>query len=486
MKTLLFIFVMTLSSLSYAKINYARGEWGSGGGNAVVCFKKVTEAQGDRTIVRNFPQEVRENGNVISDEQIKYIESIEMFDLYEAKKRRGLNPNPPKIIQIKDTENAFEYVLRVAERFNKTVPYMEEIIKLTRQVLPENNFILEESAVRYQNDLGSVVIPNDHCVISTMAVQVNFNQFYKVHIDGRLFNHPKHSRLSQAVLILHETIYANARARGQKDSGTTRELVKQYITSGKYVTEGSVARALYQLDFDRADRENWPSQTVGIYNESNIMSSIYNESYEVLSDIGTFATEFYVKNPTFAALEEEIQKIINDHSISCDQRRYYSASIDELYVLAECALENLLPNLPEVKRLNKIKFDIKGDYIYQIYYIDQKIKVLKGQIVKKLLLTTDITKNDVTRLEKNFDILIEGYFGIMMSPGDLFKFYESIENHEKLMADIYIHYLGNICYGSVTVPLPVPGQPIPIPDLGNTDDDKCVDPLLLNNIIPEI
>lgn len=475
---LLLAVMAILSTSVQAEINYARGEWGSGGGNAVVCFKKVTQAQGDTVTVRNFPQEVRENGNVISDELIKYIESIELFDLYEAKKRRGLNPSPPKIIQIQDNENAFEYVLRVAERFKNYVPYMETIIKSTRQVLPENNFILEESAVRYQNDLGSVVIPNDHCVISTMAVQVNFNKFYKVHIDGRLFTHPAHSRLSQAALVLHETIYAYARAKGQKDSGTTRELVKHYITKGEYVTEGGVARAIYQLDFDRADDEGWPSEFAKIYNESKIAFKLYDLFENYIFGASHLMYKFYqLHAQKFLEYEFKVQQAIDKYGIQNCQDTLFINNPAKLYKAAVCVEKS--PRVMNPADFRLIQMDIlrkESDYKALLAQYNNEAQTT---FLFELALIPNITTNDELRAVNNFDTF---FMSVNFSLGSIANYEEYsllLENSEKRKIEIFDFIFSNICISTAvdTTPIPIPTE---------SGIEKCVDPILLENTIPEI
>lgn len=474
------VLLIALASISaQAKINYARGEWGSGGGNALVCFKQVIEARGDEVIIRNLPQEVRENGNVISDELIQYIDSIELFDLYEAKKRRGLNPNPPKIIQIKDNENAFEYVKRVSERFKSTVPYMEEIVKFTRAVLPNNNFIMESSAVRYQNDLGSVVIPNDHCVISTMAVQVNYNKFYKVHIDGRLFNHAKHSRLSQATLVLHETVYAFARARGQNDSGTTRELVKQYITSGEYVTEGSVARALYNLDFDRADNEQWVSEFAKIYNESQISFKIFGLFENFIYGASTIMFDFYsMHGQKFLEHATKIDQAIDDYQLQECTRVSFDHNVARIYEAAVCVEKS--HNVQNPADFRMIQMDIankESDYRALVlkYYSQAETEFLF-----ELALTPNLTTDDELRAVNNFDTFLVSLGFSLGSIANYNEFDSLMEDSEKRTTEIFAYMFGNICVSTSTGS----AEPLPIPT--NEVAEMCVQPLLLNNIVLEL
>lgn len=439
----------------------------------------MSEVRGDELRVRNLPQEVRENGNVISDDLIQYIDSIELFDLYEAKKRRGLNPNPPKIIQIKDNESAFEYVDRVAERFKSTIPYMEEIIKSTKMALPQNNFILESSAVRYQNDLGSVVIPNDHCVISTMAVQVNYNKFYKVHIDGRLFNHPKHSRLSQATLVLHETVYAYARARGQNDSGTTRELVKQYITKGEFVTEGSVASAIYNLEFDRARSEDWPSEYARIYNESLIAYKAYDFFSDFVWGAVHSMYEFYtLHSGMFLQHSTMIDEAITKYGITNCEKIDFDHNVAKIYKAAECVENDPKTLNPADFRL--IAMDILNKEPDYIKLIDQYYIEAKKEFLNKVSKLTTITQSDLDRLMNNYETFTMSIGFDLKSLYSYERFQEMVDDNKVRMTTGFEYLFGNICVSSSTSS----AEPLPIPT--NEVTEMCVQPLLLNNIVPEL
>ncbi len=234
-----------------------QGEWGSGGGNALVCFqRKVISIGGEE---KTITQLVRENKNRIPDEVLQHIDSIEMFDLYEAKKKRGLSSVKPEIIEIGETEEYYDYIERLAKRYHGTVNDMYGFVEIGKNLIPDTNIIFHESAVEHQNDLGSVTLPTRHCIIATMAAQVNFNNFFELHIDERLFNHPKHSKQSKATLILHELIYAMARKHAKHtDSGSTRNIVRMLMSYHPDITEGAVSKAINDLDLLKVF---WPNAT---------------------------------------------------------------------------------------------------------------------------------------------------------------------------------------------------------------------------------
>ena len=75
MKRFLISLFLLVSVNASAGINYSRGEWGSGGGNAIVCFKQVAIGTGETSI--NIISEIKKNNNTIADDYLPYIESIE-------------------------------------------------------------------------------------------------------------------------------------------------------------------------------------------------------------------------------------------------------------------------------------------------------------------------------------------------------------------------------------------------------------------------
>ncbi|MGZ3688975.1 MAG: hypothetical protein ACXVBW_11775, partial [Bdellovibrionota bacterium] len=114
---------------------------------------------------------------------------------------------------------------------------------------PENIVMQPHGLLRISdaNEVG--YIDSQNCVVATMAAQFNSGGDYFLNIDERLFNHPKHSALSKAVLLLHEYLYSQARIAGQGDSRNTRILVGRLITRNS-LTVGSLIRELMDLGFD--------------------------------------------------------------------------------------------------------------------------------------------------------------------------------------------------------------------------------------------
>jgi hypothetical protein len=224
-----------------------KGGWSSGGGNAIVCFQD--------DIAETAIKEIKLAKGIIPNRLLSSqtaIESIEMYDLFESKLPRGLDPNNKiKIIQIQDDQDLIRYSHGLMIRFAKMVPIVSRVIGKGLSQLPEANMRFHQGAVKQQNDIGEINHINDKkCIISTIAIQRNWNNFFELHIDARLFNHPKHSRLSKAVLLLHEFIYSTGRKKGHLDSSQTRKLVETSISVHRGNTIGHAANLVEELGFN--------------------------------------------------------------------------------------------------------------------------------------------------------------------------------------------------------------------------------------------
>ncbi len=102
MKFLLLLLFITISA--FAELNYNVGDWSSGGGNAIICFKTPEIAKS----VRN-----RENKE-IKNSDLMYIISIEMYDLYEAKLLSSRFDESLLLLKLED-ESLTDYINRLSE-----------------------------------------------------------------------------------------------------------------------------------------------------------------------------------------------------------------------------------------------------------------------------------------------------------------------------------------------------------------------------------
>jgi len=247
--------ILLLSLIGFSLTTMARvkgfeniqGEWGTGGGNALVCFSHKTFSQNGSEF--NIVETVKSNENIIPDNLLQYIESIEVYDLYEAKMKRGLSRESAQIVSIKKDEDIYDYLDVLARRYQTRVGYLGFLVREGKKIIPKSNIVFHEAGIQQQTDIADVILPSEDCVVSTMAAQINTNKYYQLFIDERLYDHPKHSKQSKATLILHELIYGFLREnKGHTSSSATRTIVRFLISYHEEITESSVAKSLNDLN----------------------------------------------------------------------------------------------------------------------------------------------------------------------------------------------------------------------------------------------
>lgn len=237
MKRFLLVCISQILFLSFADA----GPLTSGGGNAVVCFDSPTIPNAIRD-----PQSTR-FGKILDDEVKNHITSIEAYDLYEARMERGLDRGQrPEVIGISESESLRDYSEKIAKRFELFFPEISRTIRFGNKAFVDTNIILRPSGltlVHDENDVGYIDALN--CVVATMATQYSVGDKIFLQLDQRLFQHRLHSKLSQAVLFLHESIYYAARVLTKhEDSRNTRILIGAIINQAP--VDSTWIRELYR------------------------------------------------------------------------------------------------------------------------------------------------------------------------------------------------------------------------------------------------
>lgn len=209
------------SGTQLATSNPTQGtESSAGGGLGVVCFTDVT-----------VPDQIRAAGGDLEDRFIDGIKSIEMLDLYQAREKRGAQDTAsPELMPIGDSESPHEYVLRTSKRFENFIPGISWVIDDGIQQFPPNTIFYASEGLSKINDALFEEKLAPGCVLATMALQTGLEKQSQLKIDSRLFYHPKNTKLSQAVLLLHEYFYVVARKFGSKDSALVRKIIGYLVT----------------------------------------------------------------------------------------------------------------------------------------------------------------------------------------------------------------------------------------------------------------
>jgi hypothetical protein len=187
----------------------------SGGGNALVCFDDAS-----------IPALIRKDGGNLSNRFIPHVVSVETYDLYAARKAYG----EANLLPIEDDEELLQYVKEVSDQIKVLVPQLAWMIEDSAAAVPENQILNQPFGLVKVDDVeASSPYDSRRCVLATMATHYLDNGSYFLHFDERLFEHKSHSKLSKAVLLLHEFVYMGARRLGQTSSKNARELVGMLI-----------------------------------------------------------------------------------------------------------------------------------------------------------------------------------------------------------------------------------------------------------------
>jgi hypothetical protein len=200
----------------------ATGGSDRGGGNALVCFDSPS-----------IPQAIRTPGNpsfgVIPNPALKHITKIEMLDVYQAKLPRP-GQQTDRLGAPAKGESPEGFAERLLDRIANFAPGVHQKI-LQGKFSLRGNVQFSDRGVATIDDVNLLFdFDRVNCVIATMAAQDGQND--ALFVDSRLYNHPKNSVASRAVMWLHEWTYYTLLRNGATTSAGVRGIVGKMIISG--------------------------------------------------------------------------------------------------------------------------------------------------------------------------------------------------------------------------------------------------------------
>lgn len=207
------------------------GSWSSGGGSAVACFM-------DRAVAT----QVQAQRGMVTNDQLAFIDSIEVLDLFEWKRPRGIDGRKNlALAEPRPGEDYISFASRIADRAYATLAIhssdrqsslgnvmwsMSNDLKRDDSYGRDSDrFIWTGTSLVNLQDEGTPMRFGGNCALVPMAVQQGEKYELRIFIDDRLFFHPKHSVQSQAALFVHEFVYSFARELGHPNSSATRRAV---------------------------------------------------------------------------------------------------------------------------------------------------------------------------------------------------------------------------------------------------------------------
>ncbi len=436
----LLTFLLLLANLALA------GQGGGNGGNALVCFDDpaipaeiletalVTEEDmnQDGEVIRTRKKEDIDKRR-IPNKYLKNITSIEMLDLIEAKNRQyqiGNSAGYDELILPTDNEKPYDYVIRIAKRFEKTLPRLSEYIMRSLKSTNGNiyNWGLnnQSEGIVQVFDFGRKFynFNTQNCLISTVLVNSIYSGITVINVDERLFHHPQHSNQSRGVGLLHEILYVWLKRNMEHENSSLTSLLLAELISSQ-TSRMSLIKALnaynaiptnnnvyYELSF--IEEELIP----GIYSQTDelnkqvekICEPLPKETWIQNTQASYNRYDFcYLDSFNLENFKTNIQKGIQkaESLIKDNQKKLNS------YSNKKTALESQIQELQSKKRLNKknkfklesLKYELdrfkksSNDFRYR-YDINENKQIIAnlGIVLNQVLKTQPQTQPQVVSL----------------------------------------------------------------------------------------
>lgn len=266
---------------------WANGPGSTGGGNAIVCFD-------DPKIAENIRNPANPAHGKVLDEQLSHIASIEMYDLHDAE--NGTTPEGKRFqaIEVEKDESREHYIHRLRDRMYFFIPEIGNKLWTGEQTLPSSHIRIVNESLPPTNDVLPDSDGKPQCALIAMAIHTREGRAHLLKIDGRLFNHPKHSPLSQNILFLHEYLYSVAMEHGKTDSRAVRNLIGRVI-----VQDGVMLKELESLaadlgflkPFDFARPWEYPPHSYAMCRLNYFFDRLFDESIRLGFDGGRMFSE---------------------------------------------------------------------------------------------------------------------------------------------------------------------------------------------------
>lgn len=210
---------ITSLGLTTSPAVYADGSGTSGGGRAIVCFS--SKAIADRVLSPKNPRQ-----GIVTESEIPYVTNVETLDYYWAKQANAKVGN----ISYPPSDDDFALVEAVKKRVELGLPELAKKLSYFSANHPDRDQIVKlPNGLNQLDDAAEAFVPDERCVVTTVARQSKQGDGILLEIDERLFSRMK-SDYSKKVLMLHETLYSWARNGGAQSSDGVRAILARLIS----------------------------------------------------------------------------------------------------------------------------------------------------------------------------------------------------------------------------------------------------------------
>lgn len=235
------------------------------------------------------------------------IKSIEVYDLYEAKRRYGFTSNFEKA---GSTEDALNLALK---RLYAADPVTASQIATQIDLFSADSTILDDAAPPYAKDLDAIVIPDESLgckIISTILQRTpTFPEEKQFFINGKIWKAMVPEQ--RAAIILHEVLLQRVRAKYSNDIVTS--------TGARYVNARVWANNLKELSIDEYNQQI----SRLIYGESTFVAKglIINHEGKVFE--GKIQTNLGIFTPTYIRKQVSEGSRANEE-LTADSKNFFN------------------------------------------------------------------------------------------------------------------------------------------------------------------
>ena len=308
--------------------------------------------------------------------------TIEVYDVYEAFNRYGLNiistkNSVPEAVVI---ENAILKIEKENYTFGKAV--REQILYLQNP----NNFIIRDGIKLTLVKDANILMTDEGCEYRQLANWDDVSN--KIFVKGTLYR--AMDEFNHAAIKLHEAIYKASRIRkGENNSDLVRRLVGELLSDLPHTS--SRTHELWTLDDIRISSENpkFELDTDQFYGRNKSKLYLGNISKEELNDLGTLKAEI-VEYSEIDDLKRRIAEAKTDQERNA-LRVTLNAIYDKLPSVFGFSVDSIVSDNGNPIVVDKIKksFDVGAGFGFRPY----------GKITIKLTFTkkdgTEITATQV-------------------------------------------------------------------------------------------
>lgn len=339
--------VIAASALTMSLSAFA-GKESSGGGSAVVCFRD-----------RNIAEQVIAQKGMVTNDQLVAIDSIDMLDLFEWKRPRGIDGEKNlALVEPKPGENYRALLHRIVMRTYDTIAthssshgtgignYMWSMETVLGNI-DKSQVIWTGTSLVHLQDEDTPLRFGGNCTLVPMAVQMgNIFDGFRLFIDDRLFFHNKHSEQSRTALFVHEFVYAMARSLGQTNSSATRQAVGYLMVNDSKARILDIQGRLNSLGFETKVKG---LRKLGSYSGLNLISRLAYVT-AVGKDLKSFWINTHQKWTPNGRVEQEVvneaKAILDSNGISVPEQGVFVANKAMAYL-------QLVPESEAKQRLEK-------------------------------------------------------------------------------------------------------------------------------------